>query len=310
VHQLTGSTTWTRVEGTVVVRKVWDGRANLEEIEGDSAVGHFEGMTLRLYNPESRQWNLYWANSSDGTLAQPMIGDFQNGRGVFYDQEFLNGRAIFARNIYFDITPNSYRFEQAFSDDGGKTWEPNFTAALTREEQGADKTKIQGMGAEVAGQHDFDWQLGDWKVHMSRLLHPLTGSTTWTLLDGTVVVKKIWNGRANLAEINVSGPSGHLQFLSLRLYDPKTHEWALHFASSNSGRMGVPMYGTFENGRGIFYDQEPANGKTIFVRFVFSDATANSAKDEQAFSDDGGKSWEINWISLHTRVKDEASDAH
>ena len=303
-HPLSGSTTWTKVEGTVVVRKIWDGRANLEEIEGDSSGGHFEGLTLRLYNPQSHQWNLYWANSNDGVLGQPMIGEFNNGRGVFYDQEFFNGRAIFARNLYFDITPNSYRFEQAFSNDGGKTWEPNFTAALTREEQYADETKIRGAGEEVAGQHDFDWQFGDWKVHMSRLLHPLTGSKTWTPLNGTVIVKKIWDGRANLAEIEVSGPLGHLEFLSLRLYDPETHEWTLHFASSNSGEMGAPMYGKFENRRGVFYDQEAAGDKTVFVRFVFSDATANSAKDEQAFSEDAGKTWEVNWINLHTRVND------
>jgi hypothetical protein len=306
-HPLSGSTTWTKVEGTVVVRKVWNGRANLEEIEGKSAEAHFEGMTLRLYNPTSHQWNLFWSNSSDGTLAQPMIGEFKDGRGVFYDQEVFNGRAIFARNIYFDITPNSYQFEQAFSDDGGKTWELNFTAALTREEPDPDETRIQDAGPGAPEEHDFDWQLGSWKVHMSRLLHPLTGSKTWTPLDGTVVVRKIWNGRANLAEIEVSGPLGPLEFLSLRLYHPQTHEWSLHFASSSSGVMNVPMYGTFRNGRGVFYDQEAANGKTIFVRFVFSDATANSGRDEQAFSSDGGKTWEVNWINLHTRMKDTSA---
>jgi len=58
------------------------------------------------------------------------------------------------------------------------------------------------------GQHDFDWQLGSWKIHMQRLQHPLTGSTNWTELDGNVVVRKVWDGRANLAEIVTNGPSG------------------------------------------------------------------------------------------------------
>jgi hypothetical protein len=296
---LSGSTASTKIEGTAVIRKVWDGRADLEEIEGESATGHFEGMTLRLYNPQSHQWNLYWANGKDGTLAQAMVGEFKDGRGVFYDQEFSNGRAILSRNIYFDITPNSYRFEQAFSDDGGQTWEINFTAALTREERDADEAKIQGMGAASERQHDFDWQFGDWKVHMSRLEHPLTGSKTWTPIDGTVMVRKIWNGRANLAEIEVSGPLGHLEFLSLRLYNPQTREWSLIFANSNKGVVGEQMYGTFKGGRGVFYAQESLNGKRIFVRFVFSDATATSAKDEQAYSEDGGKTWEGNWRNVH-----------
>jgi hypothetical protein len=159
------------------------------------------------------------------------------------------------------------------------------------------------------GQHDFDWQLGTWKIHMSRLQHPLTGSTTWTELDGIVAVRKVWDGRSNLAEIVADGPSGHLEFLSMRLYDPASRQWSLNFASSNGGTLGVPMIGDFKNGRGEFYDQETFNGRTILVRFVFETLTADSTRDEQAFSADGGKTWEVNWINRQTRVKDEPDQA-
>jgi hypothetical protein len=154
------------------------------------------------------------------------------------------------------------------------------------------------------GQHDFDWQLGSWKIHMQRLQHPLTGSTKWTELDGTVVVRKVWDGRANLAEIVTNGPSGHLEFLSLRLYNPQSHQWSLNFASSNSGTLGVPMIGEFKNGRGEFYDQETFNGRMILVRFVFTADSADSTRDEQSFSEDGGKTWEVNWINTAARIKD------
>jgi hypothetical protein len=160
------------------------------------------------------------------------------------------------------------------------------------------------------GQHDFDWQLGTWKVHMSRLQHPLTGSTSWAELDGTVVVRKIWDGRANLAEIEADGPASHLEFLSLRLYNPQAHQWSLNFSSSKGGTLSVPMIGEFKNGRGEFYDQESFNGRTILVRFVFSTLSPNSTRDEQAFSDDGGKNWEVNWINIHTRVSDGSDGAH
>ena len=160
------------------------------------------------------------------------------------------------------------------------------------------------------GQHDFDWQLGTWKIHMSRLQHPLTGSTTWTELDGTVVVRKVWDGRANLAEIVADGPSGHLEFLSMRLYDPTAHQWSLNFANTKGGTLGVPLIGEFKDGRGEFYDQEPFNGRTILVRFVFETLSADSTRDEQAFSADGGKTWEVNWINTQTRVKDEPSQTH
>jgi hypothetical protein len=135
LHPLTGSNTWVELNGTVVVRNVWGGRANLEEIEADGPTGHFEGMTLFLYNPQSHQWSQTFASSDDGTLEQPSIGEFKQGRGELFDQETFNGRTILARGVWSDITPNSHRFEQAFSDDGGKTWEPNFVATLTRESQ-------------------------------------------------------------------------------------------------------------------------------------------------------------------------------
>jgi hypothetical protein len=134
-HPLTGTSEWTEMSGTVAVRKVWDGRAELEEIEADSATGHFEGLTLFLYNPQSHQWTQSFANSSDGAMNTPAIGEFKNGRGEFFDQEVYKGRAILVRIVWSDITPNSHHFEQSFSGDGGKTWEPNFVASLTRKEQ-------------------------------------------------------------------------------------------------------------------------------------------------------------------------------
>ena len=156
------------------------------------------------------------------------------------------------------------------------------------------------------GQHDFDWELGNWNVKISRLQKPLTGSTSWTELNGTVVCRKIWDGKANLAEVTVNSPSGRLEFLALRLYNPQSRQWTNTFSGSGDGKMGVPMYGEFKNGRGEFYDQEEFNGKMILVRFIFIPLTADSGRSEQAFSDDGGKTWETNWINIYTRVKDES----
>jgi hypothetical protein len=132
-HPFTGSTTWLPMTGKVVTRKVWDGRAFLEEIQADGpGRPHFESLTLFLYNPPAHQWSINFVNSSDGTLSTPAIGEFVNGRGEFYDQETYQGRAILVRVIWSGVTGNSYHFEQSFSADGGKTWEPNFKADLTR----------------------------------------------------------------------------------------------------------------------------------------------------------------------------------
>jgi hypothetical protein len=150
--------------------------------------------------------------------------------------------------------------------------------------------------------HDFDFEFGSWTTHLSRRLKPLTGSTTWVEYDGTSVVRKVWNGAANLGELELDGPAGHIEGLSLRLYNPESGQWGISFANSAGGTLGPAMIGGFKDGRGEFYDQEMLNGRSIFVRFIFSDITANTFKLEQAFSDDGGKTWEANWIATFKRV--------
>src|SRR5262245_28091561 len=96
------------------------------------------------------------------------------------------------------------------------------------------------------GQRDFDFEIGSWKTHVRRLSRPLTGSTTWVEYDGTSVVRKIWNGRANLVELDVEGPAGRIEGLSLRLYNPKSRQWSLNFASSTGGVLTTPTIGAFE----------------------------------------------------------------
>src|SRR5260370_29757456 len=134
----------------------------------------------------------------------------------------------------------------------------------------AAKPADQRAPARRDGQHDFDFEIGAWKTHLKRLLHPLTGSTTWVEYDGTSVVRKVWNGRANLLELEIDGPAGHLEGLSLRLYNPESHQWSLNFSNSAGGTMSPPTIGEFNNGRGEFYDQETPNGRAILVRVVIS----------------------------------------
>ncbi len=152
------------------------------------------------------------------------------------------------------------------------------------------------------GQRDFDFEIGTWKTHVKLLQRPLTGSTTWVEYQGTTVVRKVWDGRANLVELDVRGPAGRIEGLSLRLYNPEAHQWSLNFSNSRGGTLGPPVFGEFKNGRGEFYGQESLNGRAILVRFVISDITPTSAHFEQAFSDDGGKTWQVNWIATDTRV--------
>lgn len=154
------------------------------------------------------------------------------------------------------------------------------------------------------GQHDFDFEIGTWKTHLRRRLRPLTGSNEWVEYDGTSIVRKVLKGKANLVELVVDGPAGHIEGVSLRLYNPQSRQWSLNFANANDGTLTTPSVGEFRNGRGEFFNQDTLNGRSILVRFVISDITPTSCRFEQSFSDDGGKTWEANWIATDTRVKE------
>jgi hypothetical protein len=180
---------------------------------------------------------------------------------------------------------------------------------IAQQSAGTLRTSPQSVPSKRDGQRDFDFEIGIWKTHLSRRLRPLTGSTTWVEYEGTTSVRKVWDGRANLVELEVNGAAGRLEGLSLRLYNPESRQWSLNFSNSAGGTLSEPAFGEFKNGRGEFYGQESLNGRAIFVRFIISDITPNSCHFEQAFSDDGGKTWEVNWVATDTRAKDEADKA-
>ena len=153
------------------------------------------------------------------------------------------------------------------------------------------------------GAHDFDWEHGTWTTHIRRLRNPLSGSTTWDEYEGVSIVRPLLDGRANLIELSVKGPAGRIEGLSLRLYNPKAGQWSLHYANIASGELTMPVIGSFEKGRGEFYAHDTLGGRGILVRFVISDVKPDSARFEQAFSEDGGRTWEVNWIAIDTRQR-------
>lgn len=131
-HPLAGSHAWVHYAGTNVDRRVWGGRANLGELEVANGTDRIEGLSLRLYEPRTCEWNIYFANSGFPSIGIPTVGSFANGRGTFYDDERLAGRPIRVRFTFSGISSSAFRFEQSFSPDAGKTWEVNWIADFTR----------------------------------------------------------------------------------------------------------------------------------------------------------------------------------
>ncbi len=170
-------------------------------------------------------------------------------------------------------------------------------ASLTRAQPAA------ATAAPVADRsHDFDFDLGTWKTHSTRLLKPLTGSKDWVEMDGVTVVTPIWGGRGNLAEYRADGPAGHIELIALRVFNPTTRQWSVNFATPTVGKLGVPGIGELRNGKIELIDQELIDGRAVLVRFTIWGITPDSAQSEQAFSADGGKTWEVNWINRYSRM--------
>jgi hypothetical protein len=160
------------------------------------------------------------------------------------------------------------------------------------------------------GSKDFDWMVGSWKADLKRLVNPLTGSTTWVEYEGTQTTTTILNGKAVMDEFIVDSPATKtkIEALTVRLYNPANQTWSIYWANARNGSFSMPAtVGRWTNGRGEFYDHEEWNGRWILVRFTWSDITPTSAHFEQAFSEDGGKTWEVNWISNITRVRSSSS---
>jgi hypothetical protein len=132
---LNASAAWTEYAGTSIVTKVWGGHANLVELDVEGPRGRIVGLSLRLYNPQARQWSLNFSNARVGTLSKPVLGEFKDGRGEFLGLEEHEGRAVLVRFIITPVTADSVRFEQSYSDDWGRSWVPNWIATDTRMHQ-------------------------------------------------------------------------------------------------------------------------------------------------------------------------------
>jgi hypothetical protein len=315
LHPLTESSTWADYDGTSVVSKVWDGRASLLELEADGPAGHLEGLGIRLYNPDSHQWTLNWASSVDGEFQPPMIGQFVDGRGEFVDHEIYSAKSILSRNAFSEISTDFARFEQAFSDDGGLSWETNWVMTFSRtpaNAQAIPKTgaidhnatlpTASGTATGHDGQHDFDFAFGRWKTHIMRLKDPLSGSTSWIDYDGTHTIRKVWGGRANLGELEADGPAGHIEAMSPRLYNPQTHLWSVSYGNPRDGSLSRPVVGQFKNGQGEFYGEDTFKGRLVLVREIYSRIDAKTRRLEVAYSEDGGRTWETNWRMTDTFI--------
>ncbi|WP_211194243.1 hypothetical protein [Pyxidicoccus fallax] len=165
-------------------------------------------------------------------------------------------------------------------------------------------TPKSAPAADLSGLHAFDALVGTWTAHHRRLKERLTGCTEWEEFGGTFDFRLLMNGHANVDDSVFDMPEGRVHGVGLSAYDARTGQWAIWGLDGRNpaGRLDPPLKGRFEKGVGTFYADDTLRGRPIRVRVIWSNITPTSARWEQAFSPDGGKTWETNWVTEFRRT--------
>ena len=151
------------------------------------------------------------------------------------------------------------------------------------------------------GRHDWDFLLGTWRTHYMRLSKILQHDHTWFPCSGTSTITPFWKGEGNIEDGDLSCPHQYIRGLTVRLYNPVTHQWALWWATRRAGITEPPQVGHFDaNGVGLFYSDDTYRGTPVIVRYKWTHFHGKP-RFEQAFSTDHGKTWETNWTTNYTR---------
>jgi hypothetical protein len=299
--RLVGSHAWYDCYGTSLVRPFWGGSGNLEDGDLKCPNRYVGGMTLRTYDARTHQWTLWWGTKALGISPPQQTGHFNAaGTGDFYSYDTWKDKPVIVRFRWTSANGNP-RFEQAFSADHGRTWETNWTTDYQRVPSSTPGT-WNAVAPAGDGHDGFDFLLGKWHTHYMRLRNPLGGGHDWYACDGSAEVRPFWGGGANLEEGDLHCPGQSISGMTLRLYDPATHQWSLYWGTQKSGLALPPQVGRFDaNGAGDFYAPDTYDGKPIDVRYHWALKNGNP-RFEEAFSTDKGKTWLTVWTTDYTRL--------
>jgi hypothetical protein len=290
---------WVEFDSTCSLRLLMNGSANIEEHALDSPDGAYRAIGLRSFDQKTGKWSIWWLDGRypARALDPPAQGSFENGVGRFYADYEQDGMKMIGRLRWSDITATSAHWEQASSGDGGKTWATNWIMDLTRVK---DAPRPEHAAADPSRSHDFDFQIGKWRVH-HRIMQ---ANHEWLEIEGTTVNRPMMNGMANLEENVFVRPGDVTYAIALRSYDRNSGKWSIWWLDSRypSGPLDPPTKGRFANGVGTFDGQDTVDGKPVPLRFTWSDISASSARWQQRHSYDGGKTWETNWTAQFQRV--------
>jgi hypothetical protein len=297
-QRLAGSNDWQEFGGKSAMWLSMNGLGtiddNIIELPGDT----YRGMTLRAFDPTTRQWSIWWLDGRNPTrIDPPVMGRFQADSGTFVGRDEFQGRPIVMRFRWLDIHSQRPHWEQAFSPDDGATWEVNWRNYFTRTSPNpAPLPRLEGAP------RDWNFLIGNWQVRNRRLKQRFGANPQWEEFDSTIDNWPVLGGFGNIGNNVFHAPGGSYYGMSIRAFDPEKRQWLSWWLDSrNPSTIAPPVRGEFKEAMGTLIGDDVFEGKPIRVRSQWSRVTPTSAHWEQAASKDGGVTWETNWIADLTR---------
>lgn len=318
--RLTNSQDWEEFETVLEDFKILEGLGNMDMARVTMDGINQEGRTVRVYNPATRLWSLYWMTTNSGKIGPPVTGSFENGIGHFFGRDKHSGKTVLV--VYrWDVRDREHsKWSQAFSIDNGKTWEWNWFNVKERikeesREQIAKRTfvipipelKFDAQGELVitpsatSSEHDFDYVIGKWTLQHRKLRSRLENDNVWTEFDTPLEDYAILDGKGNMDFAYGIMDGKPWEGRTIRTFDQKTRLWSLYWIATNVAVMDPPVVGSFENGIGHFFCKDVYKGKNIICMFRWDARDKDYPIWSQAFSADNGKTWEWNWMNVSVR---------
>jgi hypothetical protein len=297
--RLENSTTWDTFGGKCSCAPTLGGLGNVDDCLLYLPTGTYRAVAPRAFDPSTNTWSIWWLDGRmAGQLDPPVRGAFQGTEGEFRGTDVHRGREVTVRFRWHDTHSQRPHWDQAFSTDGGASWEINWRNYFTRTQ--AQPTPVPLEAGETAAPQAADWAflVGRWRVR-NRKLAP---SGRWEEFDSTLHNWPVMGGLGNVGDNLFQAQSGTYRGMSMRAYDPQAKLWRSWWLDGRTPRDISPaVAGSFDRGVGTLIGEDELNGRKRQVRSQWSHITAKTARWEQATSLDGSR-WETNWSADFERI--------
>ena len=300
--RLVGSKEWQEFAGKSAFWSTLGGLGNIDDNMLDLPAGVYRGMSARAFDPRTNSWAIWWLDGRNPERIDPPVrGGFKGDEGEFFGTDVYKGTPVNVRFRWHEVRSKRPWWDQAFSTDGGKSWEINWRNYFTRTSvEATSQPRIDNDPLEARA---WDFLAGIWKVRNRRLRTRFVNSKEWDEFDSKLGNWQVLGGRGNVGDNWFGGPGAPYRGMSLRAYNDERKEWLSWWLDGRApANIGPPVRGKFVDGTATLIGDDAFNGKPIKVRSQWTRTDTDSPHWEQSASMDDGKIWETNWVADLTRA--------